>query len=477
MPSLPPPGAPLEARRRRAARLALYGGLAALVVALWLSGLLVRRALELGSQWGDTDWSARPEVALLRDYVRIPTIPGSEILGAEFLRDRLAEAGVEATLEPIGNGHANLWAILEGESPETLVLHHHIDVSPVGDAEDWLHPPFAAEIEGPWLYGRGVFDMKSYAVAQLEAFLAVARSDRPRRRSLMLLATSDEESGSRLGTRWLLSQHPELARRMWGVLTEGGAVEALSPDQIKYWGVEAFQMQVVRATACSPGRERLEALRTDLSAWPAGEQPVVLTPEAVAFFRDYGPSRSYERTRNSMRHPQSVLRQRWRFDQLPQFARDLLRNASVPRAIEQRPDGSYALPITLLLVPGADAETAVDALLPAWVMHGLSWSVGQPEGSSVGSPLDHPLHLALVESLEREYPEAAVGSYFLPYNVTDARFFRRHGVPAYGYSPFLFFTTDTVRADRTNERIPLPGYVSGAQLYRALVERLVLDSR
>ncbi|MDX1644424.1 MAG: M20/M25/M40 family metallo-hydrolase [Thermoanaerobaculia bacterium] len=475
MSSPPPPDGPLEPRRRRAARLALYGGLGALMVALWLSALVVERALELGSQWGDTDWAADPAVELLRDYVRIPTVPGREILGAEFLRRRLSEGGVEATLEPLGDGQANLWAILEGESPETLVLHHHIDVTPVPDAENWLHPPFAAEIEGPWLYGRGVFDMKSYAAAQIEAFLAVARSDRPLRRSLMLLATSDEESGSRLGTQWVLAQHPELVRRMWGVLTEGGVVEALNPEQIKYWGVETFQMRLVRTTACSPSRERLEDLRTDLRSWPASDQPVVLTPEAVAFFRDYGPSRSYERTRNSMRDPLSVVLQRWRFDQLPQFARDLLHNAAVPWEIERRSDGSWALPVNLLLVPGAEPQAAFADLLPDWAAHGLTWSIGAPEGSAEGSPLDHTLHLALIESLQRAHPGAAVGSYFLPYNVTDARFFRQQGVPSYGYSPFLFFTTDTIRADRTNERVPLPGFVSGAQIYRSLVESLVLD--
>lgn len=477
MPAHPPSRSPLEARRRRAARLALYGGLAALVAFLWIFGRIAERALRPGSQWGDIRWTDRPEVELLRDYVRVPTLPGQEILGAEFLRDRLAEAGIEATLEPIGEGQANLWAILEGDDPGALVLHHHVDVSPVPDAEDWVHPPFSAEVEGPWLYGRGAFDMKSYAAAQLEAFLSVARSDRPRRRSLMLLATSDEESGSRLGTRWVLERHPELVERMWGVLTEGGAAEALSPDDIKYWGIEAFQMRLVRVTACSPSRERLQAIRHDLRVWPANDQRIVLTPETLAFFANYGPSRSQLRTRNSLGSPESVVRERWRFDRLPQFVRDLLRNATASWPIEERADGTFRLPITLLLVPGADVDSAIRELLPAWLTHGVELVISPPEGSAGGSSLDHPLHRALVASLEHAHPEATVGSYFLPYNITDARFFRHHDVPAYGYSPFLFFTTDTVRADRTNERIPLPGFVSGVEIYRDLVQRLVLGEK
>src|SRR5690606_1363032 len=102
-------------------------------------------------------------------------------------------------LEVLGTGDANLWAVIEGEEPEAVVLHHHIDVSDVPDPESWNLPPFAAEIDGPWLYGRGTFDMKSVAIAQLMAFLDVAeraaRGDRPRR-SVIFLATAAEEVGS-----------------------------------------------------------------------------------------------------------------------------------------------------------------------------------------------------------------------------------------------------------------------------------------
>ena len=55
---------------------------------------------------------------------------------------------------------------------------------------------------------------------------------------------------------------------------------------------------------------------------------------------------------------------------------------------------------------------------------------------------------------------------------TDARFFRQAGIPAYGFSPFVIFSTDTFRKDLANERIGLPGYVMGVDLYREAVARL-----
>ncbi len=68
-----------------------------------------------------------------------------------------------------------------------------------------------------------------------------------------------------------------------------------------------------------------------------------------------------------------------------------------------------------------------------------------------------------------------MGGIFLPWTVTDSRYFREHGIPSYGFSPFLFFSTDTVRVDRLNERIPLPGFISGLEIYSQLVLRLVTD--
>jgi acetylornithine deacetylase/succinyl-diaminopimelate desuccinylase-like protein len=466
---------PLEARRRRAARLALYGGLAALVAVLFLLTRVLERVLAHRAEWGEVDWEALPEVELLRQYVRLPTVAGREILGAEFLRQQLADAGVEATLEPLGEGSANLWALLEGESRETLVLHHHIDVSPVGDAADWLFPPFDATVEGPWLYGRGAFDMKSYAIAQLAAFLDVAASERPRRRSLMLLATSDEESDSRLGTQWLLWRHPELAERMWTVFTEGGTVEALSAEEIKYWGIEAFQFQLVRARACSPSRARLEALVADLGSWPANDVPPVVTPELATFFADYAPTRSRRLTRLHLASPEELLVNRRGLDRLPTFARDLMRSSVSAWPIEAAAGGGFSVAINLLLAPGADVAETVSRLLPEWVRHGVAWRIEAPEGSTHGSPVDSPAFRAAAATLARAHPETVVGSHFLPYNITDARFFRRAGIDTYGLSTFLFFTTDTIRADRTNERVPLPGFVSGVELYKEIVRRLVLD--
>ena len=197
---------PFETRRRRASRIALYSSLAlsGLLVVLLLGILREPLTRGLDMAWADTDFAALPEVDLLRRYVRIDTSypEGSELAGARFLAEELAAAGVPVTVEELGGGRVNLWAVVEGEDPEALVLHHHIDVDPSGGPERWQHDPFGAEIEGPWLYGRGAFDMKSVGVAQIEAFLRLAEAAeagrRPRRTVILLATTGEETIGSSL---------------------------------------------------------------------------------------------------------------------------------------------------------------------------------------------------------------------------------------------------------------------------------------
>jgi hypothetical protein len=151
----------------------------------------------------------------------------------------------------------------------------------------------------------------------------------------------------------------------------------------------------------------------------------------------------------------------------------LFHDSVQPGLVTEAANG-YQVKVMALLLPGSDPERAVARLLPNWLVHDLSLSVGEPIGAPLGSPRSHPLFQAALDSLKNSYPAVPVGSSFLPNSVTDARFFRQQGIPTYGYSPFLFFSTDTMWVDRDNERIPLPGFISGTRLYSSLVEGLIL---
>jgi len=464
---------------RAAARAALYGSLVlvggiAWALVAWLNRPLQGTVLE---RWVETDYRSLPEVQLLRDYVRIDTseATGDEIAGARFLAARLEKAGILSRLEIVGEGKANLYALLEGKDPRPLVLHNHIDVESV-KPEEWFHPPFEAFIEPPWMFGRGVFDMKSVAVAQLLAMIDLkesGRSGRQLQRSVLFLATSSEERGSRLGVRRILAQNPEMVRGFWAVLTEGGVVEARARNDIKFWGTEIGQKRYVDLLVRAPERKPLDELRARLKEAGFTETDLKVVPVVREVLKTYAPTRDREDFREMLADPDGTIADVEKFRKLPDYLRSFFRNEAVPFQVKEAPGGGWQLLIKIHLLPGAKLEGELPKLVPAWMLAGLSYTLDEPPASP-SSPTGHPVFQAVTETLAERYPDAPTGPYFLPWTATDSRFFRAAGVPSYGFSPFLIMNTDTLQVDKANERFALPGFVEGVGVYRDLVRRLVL---
>ncbi len=476
------PHTPFERRLRVASRIALYGSLMLAIalggVALFSTRRAVRAAVDLS--WYDEDWGSIPEVQRLQGFLRVDTSheTGSELEGARYLAQLLSSVGIEPVIEPLGNDRANLWAVIEGKRREALVLHNHLDVEPVLEESAWKHPPFAGVIDPPWMFGRGAFDMKSVAIAQLETMLSVKRhldatGDRPEY-SLLFLATSSEESGSELGTQWILWQHPELVERFWAVLGEGGVVEIMDRGLIKYWGTSFAQKHFVKVTACSSSRERLEAFLEDVREVTASNFELRITPEVSTFLESYAQTRDEPYIRWLLQHPERLANDRRAFEFLPPYLRSLFRDESHPfPLVADENSGGYSLKVFVHLLPGSSTEDSLRRLLPDWVTHGLSLSIEEPAAARHGSPTDHPAFAAVVESIDELHGPVEQGPYFLSYYANDGRFWRSRGIPYYGFSPFAIFASDTLSVGHPNERISLPEFLEGVFLYRRTVSRLL----
>lgn len=94
----------------------------------------------------------------------------------------------------------NLWARL-GNEPPLLVFAGHTDVVPPGPLEQWTFPPFAAQCEGDFLYGRGAVDMKGGLAAMLVACRQFLATTPAFCGSIGFLITGDEEGAAVDGTR------------------------------------------------------------------------------------------------------------------------------------------------------------------------------------------------------------------------------------------------------------------------------------
>ena len=87
-------------------------------------------------------------------------------------------------------GHADL----VGSTDEVLGILGHLDVVP-SKAEEWMYPPYAAEIHDGKLYGRGTMDDKGPMIACLYAVKALKEAGFKPSKTVRLIFGCDEESG------------------------------------------------------------------------------------------------------------------------------------------------------------------------------------------------------------------------------------------------------------------------------------------
>jgi succinyl-diaminopimelate desuccinylase len=148
-------------------------------------------------------------VAIARDLIRCPSVTPAEGGALTYLQRTLEQAGfavhratfAESGTAPIDNLYARV-----GEGRPNLVFAGHTDVVPPGDEAAWRHPPFGGDVAGDRIYGRGAVDMKGGIACFVAAALdhLAANGGRPKKGSLSLLITGDEESVAVNGTVKLL---------------------------------------------------------------------------------------------------------------------------------------------------------------------------------------------------------------------------------------------------------------------------------
>lgn len=96
---------------------------------------------------------------------------------------------------------------LKGESDDYIGVVGHMDVVPEGDPADWIHPPYGAEIHDGKMFGRGTLDDKGPMVASLYALKAIKDSGIKLKRTVRLIAGTNEETGS-LGVKSYFETFP-----------------------------------------------------------------------------------------------------------------------------------------------------------------------------------------------------------------------------------------------------------------------------
>jgi acetylornithine deacetylase len=131
-------------------------------------------------------------VKALSDFVAAASPSGVEGPAVDFMEGALQELGLScerielntAALQGLplysppccaDGGRYNLLAVHEPreDGRPSVLFNGHLDVVPTGSETLWRSPPFSAQIEDGWLFGRGAGDMKAGIICALAAFRAL----------------------------------------------------------------------------------------------------------------------------------------------------------------------------------------------------------------------------------------------------------------------------------------------------------------
>ncbi|MBS0481577.1 MAG: succinyl-diaminopimelate desuccinylase [Proteobacteria bacterium] len=138
-------------------------------------------------------------VAIAEALIACPSVTPAAGLVFDCLEAQLAPLGFAVHRFSAGQAPdgpvENLFAIRPGpEGSRHFAFAGHVDVVPPG--EGWTSAPFAPEVRGDLLYGRGAVDMKGAIAAMVAAAAAVPREAG----TLSFIITGDEEGPARFGT-------------------------------------------------------------------------------------------------------------------------------------------------------------------------------------------------------------------------------------------------------------------------------------
>jgi succinyl-diaminopimelate desuccinylase len=90
-----------------------------------------------------------------------------------------------------------------GEGP-CIVYNGHIDTFPASDLDGWKHGLYSGHFDGKGVLRLGSVDMKAGTAASIIAYTLLHAQKHLLRGSLALTAVSDEETGGKWGSRYLL---------------------------------------------------------------------------------------------------------------------------------------------------------------------------------------------------------------------------------------------------------------------------------
>lgn len=389
---------------------------------------------------------ADPDVlTLAADLIRIDTTnpgdgTGRERPAAEYVAEKLGEAGIDATLIESAPNRANVVARIEGSDPgrDPILVHGHLDVVPA-EAADWSVHPFSGEVRDGMLWGRGAIDMKGMDAMMLAVARAWAREGRRPARDVVLAFTADEEASAAHGSTWLVTKHADLFEGVTEGISESGGYTFHAGGK-RLYPVAAGERGTAWLRLTARGRaghgsrvnedNAVAALAGAVHRLAEYEWPVRLTPTVRASLESIGAALGVPVDLSDVAGTIA------RFGEARQLVEAVLRNSTNPTVLSAGYKVNVIPETATALVDGRvvpDARDEFEATVTSLTGPDVSWEYEHAEIALSADPAS-PTFAAMAAALLAEDP----GAHVVPVCMaggTDAKQFSRLGITGYGFSP------------------------------------------
>jgi acetylornithine deacetylase/succinyl-diaminopimelate desuccinylase-like protein len=417
---------------------------------------------------------------------------GGEIRNASTLGDYFG-SGVDTEIYESAPGRGSIVARIAGpdRSAPTLCMLGHLDVVPA-NADAWQHDPFAAEIVGQWLWGRGAIDMLNLTSAMAVAFRKIALDVRNGltlpKGTLIFAGVADEEANGVYGTEWLLKNAAEAVRADYTITESGGLL--VEHNGAEFLTIAVSEKGGVACTLRIPGTagHGSAPFRTDNALVNAARVieriaesigPATIDDTWLSFVRatqteDLARILSDATSLNQWcqetddRQFANEVHARTHLTIAPTVLRTGAKTNVIPDLVE--------LELDVRTLPGQNDADVRQALIDALgdLATRVEIVIG-PHDDASRSPAGTPAFRALERASAKHYPRARL----LPTmsrGATDARFYRWRGSVAYGYG--LFSREMSVPMYRqmfhaANERVDLESLALSTSCFEAIGREVV----
>jgi acetylornithine deacetylase/succinyl-diaminopimelate desuccinylase-like protein len=413
-------------------------------------------------------------VALLSDVIKIDTTnpPGNEEAAAQFVQDFLRKEGLESEIFSPAPGRGNVMATIEGrERGKPIILLSHSDVVPARE-EEWSVPPFSGMVKDGFIYGRGAIDMKSQLVAMLLAFVTLKREGITPENDIVFLATADEEVGGSMGAEYMFEKVEGLAEAQF-VLSEGGCL--IEEDGFVHAQVSVAEKKICQFMIRAAGTGGHASMPHSDNA---NDKVVRAANRIISQDIPLKP------TNIVTKYLDGLLKGKRVGGVTYSTLSKALKSAQFRKFIKNHPVYNALLrnTVTLTMLRGGEKVNVIptestvqfDSRILPKEDHDMfllrMQRIAGPEvevvptarGESIPSSFNTPYFSAISKEVKRIKGDVPVLP-FVTTGATDLRYFRRLGIPAYGFFPMTLSKEELFRMHGVDERISVETMVEALE--------------